>query len=365
MTRAHAKNNRAIVIMAGGTGTRLWPLSRKSSPKQFQSLVSEKTLLRETFDRVKHLVPHNNIFVCTGRTFVDITLSELPELTREHIIIEPLPRGTCSAIALSTHTLIRNNPDITIATVASDHAIENPEEFSQAIASAFAVIEKHPEKIATLGIHPTKADTGLGYIKIGEEFGLFKGKKSYFIDTFKEKPDLQTAERYLASFEYLWNSGSFIFSGKQFLAWVDRFVPETADMLAHCTMPFSDHDQKKYARCPDDPIDTAIIEKLSVDSRIVIPSALIWSDIGSWDTLVQFLTHQKHSESIFPSNTIALHSEKNFVHAPTEKLVALVGVHNLIVIETTDALLILHRDEADKMKELIATIKKEKKEKYL
>jgi mannose-1-phosphate guanylyltransferase len=202
-------------------------------------------------------------------------------------------------------------------------------------------------------------------IKIGSEFGLFEGKKSYFIDEFKEKPDLKTAEKYLASFEYLWNSGSFIFSGRQLLSWVRQFVPETTDILQSFSFPLSETDAEKYAACANDPIDTAIIEKLPTDSRIVIPSSLIWSDIGSWDTLFTFLKHKSHAESVSQGNVITLHSEKNFVHASKEKLVALVGVHNLIVVETDDALLILHKDEADKMKELIATLKKEGKEKYL
>ncbi len=365
MNREKSIANRAIVIMAGGTGTRLWPLSRQATPKQFQALVSDQTLLRETFDRVRHLVPAGQVFICTGEPFVDITLTILPEITREHIIIEPMPRGTCSAIALATKFLVQKNQGVIVATIASDHAIENPEELSHSLLSAFTGVDAHEEKIITIGIHPTKADTGMGYIKIGAEFGLFNGKKAYLIDEFKEKPDVETAEHYLASFEYLWNSGSFVFSGKQLLSWVKQFVPETAHILETISFPLSETGSEQYAHCPIDPIDTAIIERLSKESRIVIPSTLIWSDIGSWDTLFTFLRHKSHAESISQGNVITLHSEKNFVHTSKEKLVALVGVHNLIVVETDDALLILHKDEADKMRELIATLKKEDKEKYL
>lgn len=365
MTHKKSSENHAIVIMAGGTGTRLWPLSRKSTPKQFQALVSEKTLLRETFDRVRHLVPAGHIFVCTGRAFVDVTLAELPELTKEHLIIEPLPRGTCSAIALSTQMLLQKNPDIIIATIASDHAIENPEEFSASLVAAFALADEHHEKIITIGINPTDPDTGLGYIKIGQEFGLYEGKKTYFVDTFKEKPDLKTAEKYLTSFEYLWNAGYFIFSGKQFQHWVEQFIPETAAILKTYSFPLAAADEKKYEQCQSDPVDIAIIEKLPVESRIVVPSALKWSDIGSWDTLFNFLKHKTQSESIFQGNTLSIHSEKNFVHTSKEKLVALVGVHNLVVVETPDALLILHKDEAKRMKELIAALKQDGQEKYL
>lgn len=365
MNSKNSIDNRAIVIMAGGTGTRLWPLSRQATPKQFQALVSEKTLLRETFDRVSHLVPTGQIYICTGESFVETALHILPEIGREHIIIEPMPRGTCSAIALATKFLIRKNEGIIIATIASDHAIENPSEFSHSLTSAFAIASEHREKIVTIGIHPTTPDTGLGYMKIGEEFGLYEGKKSYFIDTFKEKPDAETAKEYLASFEYLWNAGYFIFSGKQFLEWVEQFVPETIRILETFSFPLSETNATDYARCANDPIDTAIIERLPIDSRIVVPSALKWSDIGSWDTLFEFLKRETRTESISQGNTITLDSEKNFVHTTKEKLVALVGVHNLIVVETDDALLILHKNEADKMRQLIDTLKKTGKEKYL
>ena len=364
MTEKNISKHRAIVIMAGGTGTRLWPLSRKSSPKQFQALVSEKTLLRETFDRVKHLVPLENIFICTSSSFTDITLAELPELSRENLIIEPSARGTCSAIALSARTLTMRDRDIIIATIASDHAIENPEEFSRSLSAAFQIAEENREKIVTIGINPTKADTGLGYIKIGEEFGLFEGKKAYFIDTFKEKPDQKTAEEYFTSFDYLWNAGYFIFSGTNFLTQVASFVPETMRILQNFSLPLSESDAKNYHDCPNDPIDTAIIEKLPKESRIVVPSSLKWSDIGSFDTLFEFLKHENHTDSIFQGNTLAIHSKNNFVHTSREKLVTLVGVHNLIVVETDDALLVLHKDEAKRMKELI-TLLKEKNENYL
>jgi mannose-1-phosphate guanylyltransferase len=365
MTSDKSTTNYFVVIMAGGSGTRLWPLSRQSSPKQFQSLVSKRSLLRETLDRVSPLVPMKNIFVCTSRDFVDITLAELPELTEDQIIIEPLPRGTCSAILLSTRFLTERNPDSIIATIASDHAIENPEEFSQSLHAAFVHAEMHREKIITIGIRATRADTGLGYIKKGEEFGSFEWKKSYFIDTFTEKPDAETAKQYLASGEYLWNAGYFIFSGKHLLDAARQLVPETISVLDDCLFPLSETDAGRYAQCPTDPIDTAIIEKLSPSSRIVIPSALNWSDIGSFDTLFEFLKRETGNDSIFQGDVITIHSEKNFVHAPNEKLVALVGVRDLIVVDTPDALLVLHRDEAIRMKELITSLKDNARKKYL
>jgi mannose-1-phosphate guanylyltransferase len=357
--------NYFIVIMAGGSGTRLWPLSRQSSPKQFQSLVSKRSLLRETLDRVSPLVPMKNIFVCTSRDFVDITLAELPELARDQIIIEPLPRGTCSAILLSTRFITERNPDGIIATIASDHAIENPEEFSHSLHAAFVHAEMHREKIVTIGIRATRADTGLGYIKKGEEFGSFEGRKSYLIDTFTEKPDEETAKQYLASGAYLWNAGYFIFSGKHLLDTARSLVPETVSTLDDCSFPLSETDAGRYAQCAIDPIDTAIIEKLSPSSRIVIPSALNWSDIGSWDTLFEFLQRETGNDSVFQGDVIAIHSEKNFVHAPKKKLVALVGVRDLIVVDTPDALLVLRRDEAARMKELIASLKHSDQKKYL
>lgn len=360
MTTIHSPENRVIVIMAGGSGTRLWPLSRKASPKQFHALVSDKTLLRETYDRIGTLVPPENIFVCATTAYVDQIAENLPELPRENFILEPSARGTCSAIGFSAKTISERNPDAIIATIASDHAIDNPEEFTRALSLAFVTAEENKDKLITVGIRPTRPDTGLGYIQTGDSFGSDEAKRISFVDSFKEKPDRETAEKYIADPRYFWNSGYFIFSAPTLLSWIREFVPETANLLSEM---FSEEGmgQEKiaslYAKCPSEAIDIAIVEKLSKEARLIIASELKWSDVGSFDTLYDFLSKKNESHSVFHGNVIDHASGNNLVNAPKEKLVALLGVTDLVIIDTGDALLVADRNSVGKMKDLLEKIK--------
>lgn len=362
MKSNHSLENRIIVIMAGGSGTRLWPLSRKSSPKQFQALVSDKTLLRETYDRIGTLVLPENIFVCATTAHINQIAENIPELPIENFILEPSARGTCSAIGFSTKTITEKNPNAIIATIASDHAIDNPEEFTRALMLAFEIAEANREKLITIGIKPTRADTGLGYIQAGESFHGDIGRNTYFVDSFKEKPNQETAEKYIADSRYFWNSGYFIFSGMTLLSWIEEFVPETATLLSKM-FEGKDTDQEQisalYAQCPTEAIDIAIVEKLSKETRLVIASELKWSDVGSWDTLYDFLSKKNQSHSILHGNVIAHASKNNLVNTPKEKLVALLGVEDLIIVDTKDVLLVAKRSSAGKIKDLLEKIKNE------
>ena len=362
MPTKNSDKNRFIVIMAGGSGTRLWPLSRKSSPKQFHALVSDKTLLRETYERIGLLVPRENIFICATVAYIDQIAENIPEVPRENFILEPSARGTCSAIGLSTKHIIENNPDALIATIASDHAIDNPEEFTRVLALAFETLEKNRQKLITIGIRPTSPDTGLGYIRTGAIFGEDKAKNIYFVDSFKEKPDKATAEKYISDPHYFWNSGYFIFSGETLLSWIETFVPETASILSSLFSEEKTNQEKissLYASCPTEAIDIAIVEKLSREIRLIIPSELKWSDVGSWDTLYDFLSNKNQSHSVFHGTIIDHESKNNLVNAPKEKLVALLGIEDLIIIDTEDVLLVANRNSASKMKELLEKIKTE------
>ena len=207
------------VIMAGGSGTRLWPISRQAKPKQFQSFTSLQTMIQETFARVAHVVPQENIFVSTTKNYREMVLAQLPEMTEERLILEPNARNTAPAIALVAATIALVDPAAVIATIASDHAIENPEEFSATINAALILAAGHRDTLITIGINPTHPDTGLGYIKMGEELATVSGKRIFTVAAFKEKPDRKTAEEYLAGWEYLWNAGYFIFAAESFAQW--------------------------------------------------------------------------------------------------------------------------------------------------
>lgn len=355
-----------IVIMAGGSGTRLWPLSRKSKPKQFQSFVSEKTMIEETYDRVKNLVPDSHIFVSTTTTYRSLVLEKIPKISQGNIIVEPEARNTAPAIALVSTIISALDPEAIVATIASDHAIENPDEFQATIRAAFAAVDTHPDKLVTIGINPTKADTGLGYIRMGQEFETIAEKRVFTVDAFKEKPDQKTAEEYLRSFEYLWNAGYFIFSVRTFSEWTKAFAPtlhevmnEIADAKKNGVLD-SDTLSTLYAKTESEPIEPLIVEKLSSDKRLVIPSPLKWSDVGSWGTLYEFLSEKSGDTSVIHAKHVDLGSKNIFVQSK-DRLIATIGVEDLVIIDTPDALLVARRDQVSgEIKKLIEKLKEEK-----
>jgi mannose-1-phosphate guanylyltransferase len=359
------------VIMAGGSGTRLWPLSRKEKPKQFQKFLSSKTMLEETYDRVAKVVLPENIFVSTTEGYRDLVLETLPQLSPEKIIPEPSPRGTAAAIALAAMHLSAIDSQAKVATIASDHAITNTGEFVETLSVAFEAAAKYPDKLVTIGINPTRPDTGLGYIKMGEEadrLGSNGKKRVFYVDAFKEKPDQKTAEKYLASWEYLWNAGYFIFSAKDFLGHVERLVPKIIETLRQMADLGESSGPKAlaelYGALENEPIDTVIVERLEKERRLVVPSALEWSDVGNWSTLFDFLKGQYDSSLIVKGNHVDVGSEDCFVHAE-KKLVATVGLKNLIIVETEDAIFIADKEKSPEVKQLIDKLKNEGKHAYL
>lgn len=355
-----------VVIMAGGSGTRLWPLSRKAKPKQFHAFISGKTMLEETWDRVLPLVPIESIFVSTTREYRTLVQETLPKLLPENIIVEPEARNTAPAIALLATLISERHPDAIIATIASDHAIENPEEFQATIQAAFETITHHHDKLVTIGINPTKPDTGLGYIKMGQEQGVIGGKRVFQVDAFKEKPDQATAEKYLASWDYLWNAGYFIFKAATFSKWSKELAPtlsETMETIRSEKKAGTLDDAtlaELYHQTPSEPMDILIVEKLAPEERLVIPSPLQWSDVGNWDALYEFLREKSGDHSVTNGNHLDLGS-KNILVQSQHRLVATIGVEDLVIVDTPDALLVARRDQVSTdIKKIIEELKHSK-----
>ncbi len=354
-----------IVIMAGGSGTRLWPLSRRSTPKQFQSFLSEQTLLQETYARALGVVPKEHIFISTTSAYADTTLEQIPGLTKDHLILEPLAKNTAPAISLVAAIIAKKDPEAIVATIASDHAIENTDEFVATLETAFQAIDTYPQKLATVGINPTKPDTGLGYIKIGNECPLESQKRVFFIDEFKEKPDYETALRYTEDWGYLWNAGYFIFATSTLLNWVATYAPELEAIMQNISKldpedtSYEADLESLYSQSPSEPIEPLLIEKLSSDERLVIPSSLKWSDVGNWSTLLQFLTEKKGHSLITEGPHLDLGSENILIKNTTkDKKVVTLGLKNIVIIDTPDAILIADSDKASTdMKELIEKLK--------
>jgi mannose-1-phosphate guanylyltransferase len=356
--------NQYIVIMAGGSGTRLWPLSRKRTPKQFQSFLSDRTLLQETYDRALLVVPASQIYISTTEAYLETVKDQLG-IHEDHLILEPIARNTAPAIALVASTIARINPHAIVATIASDHAIENDDEFVTTLKTAFQAIETYPSKLATVGINPTKPDTGLGYIKIGNECPLESQKRVFFIDEFKEKPDYETALRYTEDWGYLWNAGYFIFSVETFAKWLEIYssilskATKEIQLLNRELVNYQDELLRLYSEAPSEPIEPLIVEKLSPEERLVIPSSLQWSDVGNWSTLLQFLTEKKNTSVITEGPHLDLGSENILIkNTAKDKKIVTLGLRDIVIIDTPDAILIADSTKAGTdMKALIEKLK--------
>lgn len=363
MTETEKMGNAAIVIMAGGSGTRLWPLSRKGMPKQFRSFVSDRTLLEETYDRARRIVPEDRIFVSSTEKYRKMILDLLPGFPEDRLLLEPSPRGTGPAIGLVATLLGKRFPGITVATIASDHAVENDDAFTSALGTSIGIVAEHPETLGVIGINPTVADTGLGYIRTGEEFPNSGSEKAFFVESFKEKPDRKTAEAYLADWRYLWNAGYFVFSTDTMLGWIREYAPSLSDILGKIAAdaPLAE----TYAEAENEPVDTMLVEKLSPTSRIVVPASIKWSDIGTWGSLFDFLSHRNGCDSYGFGTTVELEGSGNLMYGSGKRTIAAFGVDDLVIVDTDDAILVTSRERAGEIKTLITELKNRGREDLL
>lgn len=353
------------VIMAGGTGTRLWPASRRENPKQFQKFTSSRTMIQETYARAAKIVPAGNIMVSTTEQYKNLTLAQLPAVTEQQLIIEPAARGTAPAIALVAKSLYKINPEAIVATIASDHAIKNVAEFTVSVSAALEAAGKNPTKLVTVGINPTFPDTGLGYIKMGKVFGKFGQKEIFYVDSFVEKPNLKMAEKYLRNYAYLWNASYFVFSARGFLKLTEEFMPKIFRSLAKMEVARNRKESAKiYNSLENEPIDTALVEKLGKTDRLVVPSELDWSDVGNWGALFDFFKDGLEPKMVIKGNHIDEDSKNCLVYAE-DKLVATIGLENIIIIETGDVILVANKNRVAEVKKIIDKLKKQGKHSYL
>jgi len=355
------------VIMAGGSGTRLWPMSRQASPKQFQKLVSDKTLIQETYTRIKKILPAEQIYVATTEKYKNLVLEQLPGVAEDRIFLEPAQRNTSPAFGLAALEIISRDPNAIIATVASDHVVSNNEEFVNTFKAAFKAVEKYPGKLIAVGINPDKPDTGLGYIKMGAEVGKVDGKVVYEIDSFVEKPDLKTAEKYIKSWQYLWNAAYYFWRAKDMIKWIADTRPQVMNGLKKIVeLSKESGNQSKikeiYEKFENEQIEYSVVEKLG--KVIVVPADLGWSDVGNWGTLQDVLSHQFDTPIIARGHHIDHESQNVLVYA-RDKMVATVGLKDVIIVDSPDAILVASKDRAQDIKALLDRVKSEGKHLYL
>ncbi len=353
-----------IVIMAGGSGTRLWPLSRKDHPKQFQKVMGEQTMLEDTYNRFRKEYDVDDIYISTNSDYREHVLAALPEIKDENILMEPCKRNTASCIALIAGLLAKRHSDTRVMVVPSDHFIQNPEVLLQTMRVAAGHVTQQPESIVTFGIMPTYPEVGYGYIKKGGVLRTHEGCDVHHVTSFVEKPDLETATQYLAEGSYLWNAGMFLFDAEQMVEKFKRHLPGTAArldeiMAAHGTEQYDDVLESSYAQMEDVSVDYAIIEK---DEHVdVIPIALQWSDVGSWASLKDTLAGSD-SESISRGYHIDHESQGLIVHNDSDRVIVTVGLADTIVVDHGDAMLVCAKDRAQDVSAVVKTFKGTDKE---
>lgn len=348
-------------ILAGGSGTRLWPRSRQQQPKQFADITGMgQTLIQSTAARLKGLVRDDELYVVVGRKFAHLAVAQLPQLSDRQILIEPSGRNTAPAIALACAHLYQRDPEAVVAFLPADHVIPQTEAFQTALQRASeAAMEGY---VVTLGITPTFAHTGYGYIKRNQTIAPATSATLpiYQVERFLEKPDLATAETFIADGNYFWNGGIFICRVDVMLAEIERQLPEVDQAVRAIVASFGTADEsarfeQAWATMPNISIDYGIME--GAQSVAMIPLDAGWSDVGSWDALADVLPRDRDENCIAKGETLTIASRGNIIYG--ERLIALIGVNDLAIIDTGDALLIGHKSEMQKVKQLVEQLQQQ------
>jgi mannose-1-phosphate guanylyltransferase len=361
-------NHTYAVIMAGGGGTRLWPLSRKAHPKQTLSFGRPRTMFQMAADRLGDLVAPERILVVTVADQAAMLQAQLPAIPEANFLIEPMPRGTASVVGLAAIALHHRDPQAEMIVLAADHFIENVPYFQSVVRSGLAVARQG--YLVTLGITPSFPSTGYGYIQYGEELGIFEGMAVYRGLKFKEKPNLKLAEQFLASGDHAWNSGMFIWVVERILREIHRSMPDLEGKLLEINQQWDtshrqDVLQKVWPSIHPQTIDFGVMEK--ADQIAVIPARdLQWDDIGSWDSLFDVLNKDAQGNIVVDGEHLLVDTKNTLIISETPgRLVATIGVNDLIVIDTGNALLICPRDKAQQVRQVVDRLKQEGRDIYL
>ncbi len=358
------------VIMAGGSGKRLWPLSRKKRPKQVLKLLDGQTLLRQCFQRLTPIFDIRNILVLTNADYVDEVRENLPEVLFDNIIAEPVVRDTAGAIGLAAAILTKYDSDAAMAVVTADQLIEPAEVLQQALKDALAFVKKNPGDLLTFGISPTSPSTQLGYIKCSFARKCDECKnRIYTVDAFKEKPDAKTAAEYLKSGQYFWNSGMFVWKAKTILAKLGQFLPACVEPLQKIKIDWGNPNQQNaleewFPKLPKISIDYAVMEK--AEKVYAIKLDCRWLDMGSFAALADIITSDSNNNIVVAGTSQLLDCKNSIIVTEDARhLIAAIGLDNIVVVRSPDATLVCHVSQMEKIKQLLEMIEKSKGEKYL
>ncbi len=357
--------NHYVAIMAGGIGSRFWPMSRTAYPKQFLDVLSTgKTLVQWTYERYAKFIPAENIYIVTSEEYVDIVKAQLPLLPVDNILAEPSKKNTAPCIAYISFKLAQINPDARFIVAPSDHLILEEERFQQIALEALDFVE-HIKALVTLGIKPTHPNTGYGYIQYE---GLEVAKGVYKVKTFTEKPDLEIAKSFIESGDFLWNAGIFAWKASSILTAFEKYQPEMYELFEQEKMHFNTSEeaqaiQRIYPQCTNISIDIAIMEK--ANNVYVMPASFGWSDLGTWNSAYENMEKDYLGNAVASENVIVIDATKCMINSPKDKLVVVQGLDDFIVVDTKDVLLICSKDKEQSIKEYVAEVKRNKGDKYI
>ena len=356
------------VIMAGGGGTRLWPISRKETPKQLLPLLGKETLFQSTVSRLEQIFPRERILVVTVAEQAREMRQQVPGIPAENYLIEPAPRGTASVVALAAAVLQKRDPQAVMAIQTSDHYIRNRDLFHYLISTAFDVAQKN--YLVTLGITPTFPSTGYGYIQQGASLEGDYKYPVYTVKRFKEKPDEETAQQLLRSGDHSWNSGMFVWRVDTILAEIERQMPQLFEVVNKISSAWGTPDQNEVVQAnwnglKSQTIDYGVMEK--AERVAVLPAGgLGWSDVGSWDSLFEVLMPDMNGNVATSAQHLALDTHNTLVYSKNnECLVVTIGLDDIVIVDAGDVLMVCKVDQSQRVKDVVEHLKKHHQEKYL
>ncbi|TKG93374.1 mannose-1-phosphate guanylyltransferase [Puteibacter caeruleilacunae] len=361
-------NNTYCVIMAGGIGSRFWPMSKSTRPKQFIDILGTgQSLIQQTFDRLKNICALENFLVVTSRDYKDLVKEHLPELQDHQILSEPLRRNTAPCIAYACYKIKQLNPNAKVIVAPSDHLITKEIQFLNQLKRGLNYVEKN-DVLLTLGIRPHRPETGYGYIQISNQIDFEGATNLYQVKTFTEKPDIKMAQVFMESGEFFWNSGIFIWSVKTIVKSFEEHLPEINKLFKKGKKHYNTPDEihvinKAYSECPNISIDYGIMEK--ADNVSVLTADFGWSDLGTWGSLYENVEKDSNGNVTSGDNVIVYDSHNCIIKVPDEKLVVVQGMENYIIVESDNTMLICNKEEEQQIRQFVTDVRINKGDEFV
>lgn len=349
--------NYFAILMAGGVGSRFWPVSTNEFPKQFHDMLGTgETLIQKTFSRLSQLIPAENILILTNEKYNDLVLEQLPQVKQEQVLLEPAMRNTAPCILYASLKIKKTNPDAVMVVAPSDHWIEDETAFINNLQQAFDFCQKE-NALMTLGIHPTFPNTGFGYI----EFDKTDENPIKKVNQFREKPDYETAKEFLKSGNFLWNAGIFIWSAKSIIEAFEEFQPQMNRLFMSGYDAYNSDLEKvfieeNYADSENISIDYAVMEK--ADNVFVLPATFDWNDLGTWGSLYEKLPKDNQLNAVVNANVFLENASNNIIRTDAKKLIIIDGLNDYIIVDREDVLLIYPKDKEQEIKRITALVTK-------